>query len=195
MDNTPVQPGQSAVVDLSQHPAAREFVQRCGDFFDQIEHLTPGKDLEARLNHEHGPGTPIYEDLCRYVRLGLDEGWVASLEIDGPRYRRGKVALPSAATRFFSITAVYMDSGGPEKEFAGQYHQHPYGEINCVVALDPGAQLEGMQGWQGPGWTSPGPGTHHYPRARGGRVVALFFLPAGRISYQATPDMPQPLAV
>ena len=57
------------------------------------------------------------------------------------------------------------------------------------------------------GWTSPGPGTHHYPLVRGGALVALFFLPAGRcvtrigcelisdlssISYKARPESPQP---
>lgn len=82
-----------------------------------------------------------------------------------------------------------------QAEFSGQYHAHPYGEINCVVQLDESAELQGMSGWQGAGWTSPGPGTHHYPRVRGGALVALFFLPAGRISYKATPDMPQPISV
>lgn len=47
--------------------------------------------------------------------------------------------------------------------FKGQYHKHPYGEINCVITLDKGARLRGMSGFQGDGWTSPGPGTHHYP--------------------------------
>ena len=74
-----------------------------------------------------------------------------------------------------------------EDEYSGQYHAHPYGEINCVVCVDDGAQLKGMQGWQGAGWTSPGPGTHHYPQVRGGSLVALFFLPAGRISYDIKP--------
>jgi hypothetical protein len=74
-------------------------------------------------------------------------------------------------------------------------HQHPYGEINCVIQLTPGAELKGMSGWQGEGWTSPGPGTHHYPQVRKGALVALFFLPAGRISYAATPDMKQPLSI
>jgi hypothetical protein len=32
-------------------------------------------------------------------------------------------------------------------------------------------------------------------KVRGGALVALFFLPAGRISYTATPDMPQPHCV
>jgi len=52
---------------------------------------------------------------------------------------------------------VYVDS---VEEFSGQHHAHPYGEINCVVQIDEGSELKGMQGWQGAGWTSPGPGTH-----------------------------------
>jgi hypothetical protein len=102
------------------------------------------------------------------------------------------IAVPSEATGFLSITTVYMDA---KEELKGQYHAHPYGEINCVIPLDEGAELMGMQGWQGAGWTSPGPGTHHYPHARGGALVALFFLPAGRIAYNANPEMPQPIAV
>ncbi|MGY4326952.1 hypothetical protein ACVWWG_001369 [Bradyrhizobium sp. LB7.2] len=65
----------------------------------------------------------------------------------------------------------------------GQYHGHPYGEINLVVPLDAGAELKGLQGWQGPGWTAPEPGSRHFPEVRGGAVIALFYLPAGRISY------------
>jgi hypothetical protein len=103
-----------------------------------------------------------------------------------------------------------MDS---QELYRGNYHSHPYGEINCVIPLNETAQLKGMSGWQGAGWTSPGAGTHHYPevsvqvridryfvlthhnKVRGGAVVALYFLPAGRISFLATPDMPQPKVV
>lgn len=81
--------------------------------------------------------------------------------MDGPKYRRSKIKLPSAETRYFSLTTVYMDS---QEEYSGQYHKHPYGEINCVVQIDKTAELKGMQGWQGAGWTSPAPGTHHYPQ-------------------------------
>ena len=153
---------------------------------------TPGKDLETRLNNEYGPGNEYYEDFCKYIKQGLKEGWVAQTEIQGRNYRRGKIAVPSEATRFCSITTVFMNS---VDEFKGQYHAHPYGEINCVIQIDDTAELKGMQGWQGKGWTSPGPGTHHYPQVRGGALVALFFLPAGRISYDATEGMPQPLSV
>ena len=49
--------------------------------------------------------------------------------------------------------------------------------------MNGGAQLMGLQGWQGPGWTAPDPGSRHYPEVKGGALIALFYLPAGRISY------------
>ena len=71
---------------------------------------TPGHELEAYLNENYGPGNPVYEDLCDLTRQGLKEGWVANFELDGAKYRRSKVLLPSAENRFFSITTVYMES-------------------------------------------------------------------------------------
>ena len=155
---------------------------------------TPGHALETRLNQQHGPGTPYYESFRSSILQGLKDGWVAQTELDGPKYRRGRIAPPTPESNFISITTVYMSS---EEEYRGQYHAHPYGEINCVILLDEEskAELKGMQGWQSAGWTSPGPGTHHYPEVRGGELVALFFLPAGRISYEATPEMPQPVSL
>ncbi len=52
-----------------------------------------------------------------------------------------------------------------------------------VIPLNDGAMLGGPNGWCGAGWTAPSPGSHHYPEVKGGAVIALFFLPAGRISY------------
>lgn len=162
--------------------------------FTHTTHSTPGRDLEQRLNRDYGPGNPYYEDFSRLIRQGIEnnEGWVATDEIDGPKYRRTRICSPTETTRYFSITTVYMDS---QEVYRGQYHSHPYGEINCVVLIDPTAELKGMSGWQGAGWTSPGAGTHHYPEVRGGALVALFFLPAGRISYKAKPGEPQPIAI
>ncbi|KAK0383398.1 hypothetical protein NLU13_9310 [Sarocladium strictum] len=182
----------AAVLDLAKWPTAQAFLARAGEFLQEIQDLTPGKDLEAKLNREYGPGTPYYDDFCSYIRQGLEEGWVAETEIQGRMYRRGKIATPCAETRFCSITTVFIES---QEVFRGQYHAHPYGEINCVIQIDKTAELKGMQGWQGAGWTSPGPGTHHYPEARGGALVALFFLPAGRIAYNAEPGAPQPLSI
>ena len=77
--------------------------------------------LEARLNREYGPGNRLYEDMCRYVREGIKEGWAADVELDGPKYRRSKICLPSPENRFFSITTVYMDS---EVEYSGYVSSH-----------------------------------------------------------------------
>lgn len=182
----------ASVLDTTLHPTAIPFINLCAEFLSTIADLTPGPKLQTYLNTHHGPGTKYYDALCSHIKSGLEAGWVAETPIAGPNYRRGKIALPSEATRYFSITTVYMNS---VEEFRGQYHSHPYGEINCVVQLDDTAELMGMSGWQGAGWTSPGPGSHHYPEVRGGALVALFFLPAGRVSYEATPDMEQPVGV
>ncbi|KAK7211206.1 hypothetical protein V2G26_018384 [Clonostachys chloroleuca] len=194
-DNLPATFGDAKdEVDLEKYPTAKALVQRCAEFFAEVQDLTPGQDLEKYLNANYGPGNPYYEDFVKYVRKGINEkeGWCASIEIDGEKYRRSRVSLPKPETRFFSITTVYMNS---QDVYRGQYHVHPYGEINCVVQIDEGAELKGMKGWQGAGWTSPGAGTHHYPEVRKGAVVALYFLPAGRISFNATDDMAQPLTV
>lgn len=126
-----------------------------------------------------------------------------------------QVQVPTEDNLFMSITCVYFNS---MEEYAGQYHKQlvkppsshiasaadslasPYGEINCVIPIDDTYELEGMPAginWQGPGWTSNAPGSHHYPRARGGRGIALFWLPSGRIAYgdDVSPEEPQPMEV
>lgn len=69
---------------------------------------TPGKELEEHLNANYGQGNLIYEDLCSLTPLGLEEGWVANIEVDGEQYRRSKISLPSEENKFFSITTVYV---------------------------------------------------------------------------------------
>jgi hypothetical protein len=125
--------------------------------------------------------------LASAISAGVADGWAANVEVAGPNYRRSRICEPSAETFFFSITAVLMDS---REVFRGQYHAHPYGELNMVVPLNADAQLAGPNGWRGAGWTAPPPGSHHYPEVRGGGVIALFYLPAGRISYDVTPAYP-----
>lgn len=63
----------------------------------------------------------------------------------------------------------------------------PYGEVNMVVPIDPNAQLNGPDGWSGPGWTAPGPGSAHDPESRNGALISLVFLPAGRIAQDIQP--------
>jgi hypothetical protein len=145
---------------------------------------TPGKELELWLNATYGPQTSLYKELAGLVSDGVNEGWAANTQVAGPNYRRSKIQAPTEELNYFSITAVYMNS---VERLRGDYHLHPYGEINLVVPLDPGAVLADPLGWQGAGWTAPAPGSHRYPEVRGGAVIALFYLPAGRISYDIRP--------
>ena len=66
---------------------------------------TPGRDLEERLNRDYGPGTSYYEDFCRLIREGIsnNEGWVATEDIDGPKYRRSKISPPTINNRLLSF--------------------------------------------------------------------------------------------
>jgi hypothetical protein len=169
-----------------------ELIRRCIPFLDEIKDMTPGVEVERWLNSTYGPGSPLYDDLAQLIKAGVEEGWAANVEINGSRYRRSRIAAPTAETFNFSITAVYMNSmdgpqDDPAKIFRGDYHAHPYGEMNMVVPLNAGAELAGPNGWCGAGWTAPAPGSHHYPEAKGGSLIALFFLPAGRISYSVKP--------
>ncbi|KAF5355184.1 hypothetical protein D9756_005477 [Leucocoprinus leucothites] len=199
----------TAEVDLKAHPTALQLIEHCIPFLTELSDRTPGPDLEVFLNTHYAPNTPFYARLRELVLIGLKEKWLASVALDGDRYRRSRLCGPCEATRYFSITAVWMDSGYrpptstsaeegklddvyEKDEFSGQFHIHPYGEINTVITFDDTAEMRGIDGWQGAGWTSPGPGTRHYPTVRGGRVLALFFLPAGRIAYPAKPPVRGP---
>ncbi|SNR35608.1 DUF4863 family protein [Actinomadura mexicana] len=165
-------------------PSARALVERSIPFLSEVRNRTAGPDLEAWLNTTHGPGSSLWDDLAGMVTDGVEAGWAANIEVDGPDYRRSRIAEPSEELHYFSITAVYMNSVPP---YRGQYHQHPYGELNLVVPLDADARLAGPLGWSGAGWTAPAPGSHHYPEVKGGALIALFYLPAGRISYDIAP--------
>jgi hypothetical protein len=168
-----------------------ELIGKSIEFLTVVKDMTPGAAMEIWLNETYGPQSAIYQDLARLIRLGVSEGWAANQEVDGPNYRRSRIHEPTQETFHFSITAVFMDSKDPRTSrdehendvLRGQFHGHPYGELNMVIPLDEGAELKGLQGWQGPGWTAPDPGSRHFPEVKGGALIALFYLPAGRISY------------
>ena len=172
-----------------------ELIQRSIPFLREVKDMTPGAEMEKWLNEKYGKNSMLYKSLARLIKLGIEEGWAANQDIDGPNYRRSRILEPSPETFHFSITAVYMNSRDARRFkdeddneiLRGQYHGHPYGELNLVVPLDEGAELRGLQGWQGPGWTAPDPGSRHFPEVRGGAVIARFYLPAGRISYDFVP--------
>ncbi|GGF45294.1 hypothetical protein GCM10011611_59680 [Aliidongia dinghuensis] len=174
-----------------------QLIERSIPFLREIKDMTPGAAMERWLNATYGADSALYRTLADLIKLGMTEGWAANEEIAGPNYRRSRILPPSPETFHFSVTAVYMNSKdarafkeGPDDVLRGDYHGHPYGEVNLVVPLDAGAELKGLQGWQGAGWTAPDPGSRHFPEVRGGAVIALFYLPAGRISYDFEPPSP-----
>ncbi|HTK35497.1 MAG TPA: DUF4863 family protein [Caulobacteraceae bacterium] len=160
-------------------------------FLAEVKDMTPGKSMEQWLNTTYSSESDLHRELSRLIKLGVEEGWAANEEVGGANYRRSRILPPTEETNWFSITAVYMNSADakaidhPEggRALRGQFHAHPYGEINLVAPIDAGAELRGLNGWQGAGWTAPDPGSRHYPEARGGALIALFYLPAGRIAY------------
>lgn len=183
---------QDMTTEIAIYPR-EALIERAIPFLEEVKDLTAGTEAERWLNEKYGPGSELYRTLAGLVKIGVQDGWAANIEVGGPSYRRSRIAEPSERTLHFSITAVYMDSTGnrqghPDGRLRGQYHGHPYGEFNMVVPLNPGAALNGPNGWCYGGWTAPAPGSHHYPEAKGGAVIALFFLPSGRISYHAAPQ-------
>lgn len=177
---------------LETHATPERLLELSKPFLSEIRNLTAGTQTEQWLNERYGPGSPLYDEIARVITRGVEEGWAASIEVGGPKYRRSRLHAPDEASSYFSITCVYMDSSGneqgnPEGSLRGDYHAHPYGEFNMVIPLDKGAALAGPNGWCHGGWTAPPPGSHHYPEAKGGAVIALFYLPAGRISYDVNP--------
>jgi hypothetical protein len=144
----------------------KALIAQCIPFLEEVKDLTPGTEIEDWLNQKYGPDSELYQTLARLVKKGVEDGWAANTAIDGPAYRRSRIAEPSERTLHFSITAVYMDSAGnrqghPDHRMRGQYHGHPYGEFNMVVPLTPGAALNRPNGWCSGGWTAPSPGSHH----------------------------------
>src|SRR5476649_344035 len=172
-----------------------ELFARFIPLLQEVKDMTTSTEVEQWLNRNHGVESELYQDLARLIRLGVREGWAADVEIAGPRYRRSQLALPSAETFFFGITIVLMDStdntqNNPQDSFRGNYHSHPYGEFNLAIPLTEGAALAGPNGWRYGGWTVPAAGSHHHPEAKGGAMVSVSFLPAGRIAFDVKPPQP-----
>ncbi|KAK4499697.1 hypothetical protein PRZ48_010215 [Zasmidium cellare] len=167
-------------IDIDVYPTAPRLVAAAQAFLTEIQNL---HSLEEYLNDNHGPGTSYFEAFSVLVKQGFAADWVAMHELDGPRFRGRKIMDPCEKMLYFSLTAVYFSSV-PTIAPKDSHHKHPYREINCVIPMDEGFELEGLpvgEKWQGAGWTSLAAGTHHIPRARGGRGLVLFFLPGGRM--------------
>src|SRR5215471_1076655 len=77
-------------------------IDRCIPFLEEVKDLTTGTAVERWLNQKYGPDSELYQTLSRLVRKGVEDGWAANVEIDGPTYRRSRIAEPSERTLHFS---------------------------------------------------------------------------------------------
>lgn len=127
--------------------------------------------LEARLNREHGTGSPTYERIRSACQDAIVAGWMCDREAEGIRY--GRVIKPAPETHGFSVDVVDME------ECAGPHHVHPNGEIDLVMPLDGVAAFDGRSA----GWKVYEPASAHFPTVRGGRALVLYLLPQGAIQF------------
>ncbi|SNT12234.1 protein of unknown function [Noviherbaspirillum humi] len=128
-------------------------------------------NLEARLNDEFGPGSPLYEAIFNACIKGTEEGWMCNREAAGIRY--GRVLKASDATHGFSVDVVDMDN------VIGPHHAHPNGEIDMIMPLTKDAAFDSRPA----GWCVYGPGSAHHPTVTQGRALVLYLLPQGAIQF------------
>src|ERR1700759_3773163 len=92
-----------------------ELIQRSIPFLQEVKDMTPSAQMEKWLNEKYGQNSDLYKELARLIKLGVEEGWAANQEVDGPNYRRSRIVEPTPETFHFSIPAVDMDSNDPTR--------------------------------------------------------------------------------
>ncbi|OMQ22891.1 DUF4863 family protein [Serratia oryzae] len=155
----------------------KEFLDVVHRVCDAIRGMPLDNELAEYLNMHYGPNTGTYQTLSRLLRLGVEEGWVAYVEIEGPSYRRGRLAEIGFNTAGMSIESGLLCN------VKGQYHSHTKGEINMIIPLESGANFCGTTA----GWRVFEPMSEHFPTVEG-KALIMFFLPDGAIEYKAPPS-------
>ncbi|HEY0295006.1 MAG TPA: DUF4863 family protein [Bordetella sp.] len=163
--------------ELPTGPSKAAMMQAVRELLDFIGDRPLGPELEALLNERYGAHTEAYARLLTLLRRGMDEGWSCYAEIDGPDYRRGRIAQASEETHGFTVES------GCLRDVLGNYHRHPLGEINMIGPVDETGRFCGS----GAGWKVFPPDSSHFPTVTGGVVTMLFFLPDGLIEYKDPP--------
>lgn len=84
----------------------------------------------------------------------------------------GRLARSEDATFGHSVDAVDISGAGAE-------HTHPEGEVSFCIPLDGDPTFEGAKA----GWVVLPPGSHHTPTVHGGRMLIVYFLPNGAVTW------------
>src|SRR5439155_2315723 len=83
-----------------------QLIERSIPFLREVKDMTPSAAMERWLNEAYGEDSAVYRDLARLIKMGVEEGWAANQEVEGPNYRRSRILEPVPETFQFSITAV-----------------------------------------------------------------------------------------
>ena len=60
-------------------------------------------------------------------------------------------------------------------------HTHPRGEINISYDWEGEPRFDGFE----PGWVVYPPGSHHVPTVTGGKMLFVYFLPGGEVTWDS----------
>ncbi|MHC2273740.1 hypothetical protein ACVME8_000351 [Bradyrhizobium diazoefficiens] len=71
-----------------------QLIERSIPFLQEVKDMTPGAEMERWLNEKYGEESPLYQDLARLIKVGVEEGWAANQEVEGPNYRRSRILVP-----------------------------------------------------------------------------------------------------
>jgi hypothetical protein len=107
------------------------------------------------------------------LRRGVEAGWLC--DRGEPHARFSRIAKPSPATLDCSLDLVSLAAAATE-------HGHPRGEITLALpaaAADADARFDGHP----PGWVVMPEGSRHVPTVTGGRMLLLYALPGGAVTW------------
>jgi hypothetical protein len=125
---------------MTSAPTPETFKAQIAALTAQIAGRPLDAALDAWLNANHAPGSPVYDALRAACQAGVAAGWLCEREGGGIRY--GRVFKPCAELHGFSVDVVDMT------DIAGPHHVHPTGEIDLVMPIEGDARFDGRPaGW------------------------------------------------
>ncbi len=142
-----------------------------------VELCRPAASLIARLGTEDPAALERAlarldaEQLVAATLMAAAEGWLTPKEAGGVRFGRLSKACEELGGN--SLDAVDMD--GP----ASGPHTHPRGEVELCIPVSGQPRFDGRDSR----WVVYPPGSRHVPTVTGGRMLILYFLPGGLITW------------
>lgn len=135
--------------------------------------LSQPKVCQKQLQEKYPLSDPFIQNILQWTQTGIQEGWICHRENGGIRFSR--FLKPESNPEKFSVDAVLMTASGPK-------HTHPLGEVDLCFALEGTPSFDQNK----PGWTVYPPNSTHIPTVEGGKMLILYLLPEGQITFHAS---------